>query len=68
MKPLMTYVIDLFGPDRSMFESNFPPDKVRSRLHDRLQRLQAPLVGLQPTERASLFHDTAVRVYRVDES
>ena len=28
MKPLLTYCIDQFGPERCMFESNFPVDKV----------------------------------------
>src|SRR2546426_7542974 len=26
--PFMTYCIEQFGPERCMFESNFPPDKV----------------------------------------
>ena len=68
MKPLMTYVIDLFGPDRSMFESNFPPDKVGhgyTNVYNAFKRLST---GYSATERASLFHDTAVRIYRVDES
>jgi L-fuconolactonase len=65
MAPLMTYVIDLFGPERCMFESNFPPDKVGysyTVLYNALKRLSA---GYSATERASLFHDTAVRVYNV---
>src|SRR6266851_4485502 len=28
MGPFMTYCIEQFGPERCMFESNFPPDKV----------------------------------------
>src|SRR5919106_2096435 len=28
LSPLMDYCIEQFGPDRCMFESNFPPDKV----------------------------------------
>ena len=28
MSPWMNYCIEQFGPDRCMFESNFPPDKV----------------------------------------
>ncbi len=28
MAPLLTYCIDQFGPERCMFESNFPVDKV----------------------------------------
>jgi len=28
MAPWMQYCIEQFGPERCMFESNFPPDKV----------------------------------------
>ena len=33
MAPFMTYCIEQFGPDRCMFESNFPPDKVSFSHH-----------------------------------
>jgi len=33
MAPFMTYCIERFGPDRCMFESNFPPDKVSFSHH-----------------------------------
>ena len=65
MAPLMTYVIDLFGPDRCMFESNFPPDKVGhgyTVVYNAFKRLST---SYSASERASLFHDTAVRVYNV---
>ena len=68
MAPLMHYCIDQFGPDRCMFESNFPVDKVSysyNVMYNAFKRLSA---GYSPAERASMFHDTAVRVYRVDES
>jgi len=66
MAPLMTYCIDTFGPNRCMFESNFPPDKVGYSyrvLYNALKRLST---GYSPSERAALFHDTAARVYRVE--
>ena len=65
MAPFMTYCIEQFGPNRSMFESNFPVDKVSSSydvLYNAFKRLSA---GYSPTERAALFHDTAARVYKV---
>lgn len=67
-RPVIEATIDLFGPDRCMFESNFPPDKVGhgyTNVFNAFKRLSS---GYSATERASLFHDTAVRVYRVDES
>ena len=65
MAPLMNYCIEQFGPNRSMFESNFPVDKVSFSydvLYNAFKRLSA---GYSPTERAALFHDTAARVYKV---
>ena len=66
MAPFMNYCIEQFGPNRSMFESNFPVDKVSYSydvLYNAFKRLSA---GYSPTERAAMFHDTAARVYRVN--
>jgi predicted TIM-barrel fold metal-dependent hydrolase len=66
MAPIMNYCIEQFGPNRCMFESNFPPDKVGysyNVLYNAFKRLSS---GYSATERAALFRDTAVRVYRVE--
>jgi len=66
MAPLMTYCIDQFGPNRCMFESNFPVDKVSysyNVLYNAFKRLSA---GYSAAERAAMFHDTAARIYRID--
>jgi predicted TIM-barrel fold metal-dependent hydrolase len=60
------HAIDRFGPERCMFESNFPVDKVSCSylvLWNSFKRLAA---GFSAAEKAALFHDTAVRVYRLD--
>ena len=57
--------IELFGPDRCMFESNFPVDKISCSypvLWNAFKRLTA---DYSSDERAKLFHDTAKRVYRL---
>ena len=59
------HTIELFGVERCLFESNFPVDKVScsySVLWNSFKRLTA---GYSAEERAKLFHDTAVRVYRL---
>jgi predicted TIM-barrel fold metal-dependent hydrolase len=64
--PLLNYCIEQFGPDRCMFESNFPPDKVSysyNVLFNAFKRLSGEYSA---AERAALFHDTATRVYRID--
>jgi L-fuconolactonase len=66
MAPWITYCIEQFGPTRSMFESNFPVDKVSSSynvLYNAFKRLST---GYSPSERAAMFHDTATRVYRIE--
>ena len=51
MKPWIQYCIEQFGPERSMFESNFPVDKVSSSynvLYNAFKRLST---GYSPSER-----------------
>jgi L-fuconolactonase len=65
MAPFMTYCIEQFGPHRSMFESNFPVDKVSysyNVLYNAFKRLSK---GYSTEERAAMFHDTATRVYGI---
>src|SRR5215208_2494356 len=65
MAPLMTYCIEQFGPDRCMFESNFPPDKVSFSHHVLFNAFKRFSKGYSAPERAALFHDTAARAYRI---
>jgi L-fuconolactonase len=67
MAPLMTYCIEQFGPDRCMFESNFPPDKVSFSHHVLFNAFKRFSKGYSAAERAALFHDTAVRAYRIGD-
>ena len=66
LSPLMTYCIDQFGPARCMFESNFPPDKVSSSYNVLFNAFKRLSSGYSSSERAALFHDTAVKVYKID--
>ena len=66
MAPLMNYCIEQFGPDRSMFESNFPVDKVSYSYNIMYNAFKRLSKDYSDSERAAMFHDTAVRVYRVD--
>jgi predicted TIM-barrel fold metal-dependent hydrolase len=63
--PLFTHCIDTFGPDRCMFESNFPPDKESVDypvIWNAFKRIAAPY---SPDEKRALFHDTAAKAYRL---
>jgi L-fuconolactonase len=64
-KPYVDTAIELFGPSRAMFESNFPVCKGMfgaSAFWNACKRLSA---GFTPTERAALFSGTAAGVYRL---
>jgi L-fuconolactonase len=64
-KPYLETCIAAFGPDRGMFESNFPPDGVSSSyavLWNAFKRLAAEYSA---DEKAKLFSGTAKRVYRL---
>lgn len=60
--------IEHFGPDRCMFESNFPVDKVSCSYHVLWNALKRVAANYSPAEKAKLFHDTAARVYRLYET
>jgi len=66
MAPLMTYCIEQFGPSRSMFESNFPVDKVSYSYNVLFNAFKRLSRGYSAAERAALFHDNAALVYRID--
>jgi predicted TIM-barrel fold metal-dependent hydrolase len=63
----MTYCIDQFGPDRCMFESNFPVDKVSFSHHVFFNACKRLSQNWSAAERAALLHDTAVRAYRIGD-
>ena len=66
MSPYMTHCIDQFGPDRCMFESNFPPDKVSYSYNVMYNAFKRLTKDYSNSERVAMFHDTAARVYRID--
>ena len=66
MAPFMTYCIEQFGPDRCMFESNFPVDKVSFSYNVMYNAFKRLSQGYSVSERAAMFHDTAARVYRIE--
>jgi predicted TIM-barrel fold metal-dependent hydrolase len=66
MAPLINYCIEQFGPDRSMFESNFPVDKVSYSYNVLFNAFKLLSKGYSAAERSAMFHDTATRIYRID--
>ena len=66
MAPFMNHCIEQFGPSRSMFESNFPVDKVAYSYNVMYNAFKRLSKGYSANERAAMFHDTAARVYRIE--
>lgn len=59
------HTIARFGPQRCMFESNFPVDKLSCSYTVVWNAFKLLTKGYSASERAALFHDTAARVYRL---
>ncbi|MEO1573649.1 MAG: amidohydrolase family protein, partial [Pseudomonadota bacterium] len=67
LRPLVETCLDVFGPARCLFGSNFPVDKLHAS-YARLYGAFAELTeGLSDAERDALFIDNAVRFYRLDD-
>ena len=66
LSPLMNYCIEHLGPNRCMFESNFPPDKVSSSYNVLFNAFKRLSQRYSPSERAALFQDTATQVYKIN--
>jgi len=59
--------IALFGTERSMFASNFPVDSLRHTFSEIFSEFDHITRGFSETERRALFHDNAVRIYRMEQ-
>lgn len=67
-KPYMETCIEAFGPNRCMFESNFPPDNGQCSyqvIWNALKRIAAPY---SETEKNRMFEGTAADVYKINLS
>lgn len=59
------HMIEHFGSDRCMLESNFPVDKASCSYAVLWNSFKKLTSEFSEQDRSNLFHDTAVRVYRV---
>ena len=59
------FCIDTFGPDRCMFESNFPVDRQTLTYPVLWNALQIMAAGYTDAEQDALFAGTATRAYRL---
>jgi L-fuconolactonase len=61
----MQVAIDLFGPSRCLFESNFPVDLPFVSYEALWNGFKRMTAGFSRAERQAMFHDVAARVYRL---
>ena len=59
--------IEQFGSHRCMFESNFPVDKVSCSYNVLWNSFKRITANYSASEKAKLYHDTAVGVYRLQQ-
>ena len=57
------HMIECFGPDRCMFESNFPVDKMSASYTVVWNVFQKLVAGFSDDEQTAMFSGTADRVY-----
>lgn len=63
--PYIETCIELFGPQRCMFESNFPVEKAGVSWNTLWNAFKRITAGASPAEKTMLFSGTAQRVYRL---
>jgi predicted TIM-barrel fold metal-dependent hydrolase len=55
----------MFGAERAMFESNFPPDKGQCSYQVIFNAFKRIAASYSEAEKAALFSETAMNVYRL---
>src|ERR1700759_3913862 len=64
-RPYIETCIEAFGPDRCMFESNFPPDKGQCSYQVIFNAFKRIAAQYSETEKTALFSKTATEVYKL---
>lgn len=64
-RPYYLHTIECFGPERCMFESNFPVDKLSISYHVLWNGLKKIVADFNEDEKDAMFYGTAARVYRI---
>jgi len=66
LRPYVETAVELFGPDRLMYGSDWPVCTVAASYQQVLDALRQALPPLTEAERAAIFGGTAVRVYGLE--
>lgn len=63
--PIINTCIETFGPDRCLIASNFPVDRLTGSFDAIIGGYRRATASLSRADRLKLFHDNAIRVYRL---
>jgi predicted TIM-barrel fold metal-dependent hydrolase len=65
-RPTIETCIEAFGPERAMFESNFPPDRDSGTYGATWNAFKIIAKACSADEKDALFRGTAARIYRIE--
>ncbi len=65
LRPIVTDVIEIFGPDRCLFGSNFPVDKLYRSYTELWSAYEAIAADYSADEQTAMFRTNAERFYRL---
>ncbi len=68
IRPIVETCIELFGPDRAMFGSNFPVDKLHADYGKVFGAFETITAGMSEAEQEQLFGGTAKSFYRIESA
>jgi L-fuconolactonase len=66
LAPIVKHTLDVFGPDRVMFGGDWPVCTKTATFRQWFQALAAIVGGRSAEEKRKLFHDNALRFYRLE--
>ena len=65
VRDMVRTVIDLFGPERAMFASDLPTDRLFGAIDAQMEACHAAVIDLGDSDRRALFAGNANRIYRL---
>jgi predicted TIM-barrel fold metal-dependent hydrolase len=65
LRPFVQQTLEIFGPDRCLFASNFPVDRLFGAFARQYGAYQSLTATLSATERVKVFAANAERIYRI---
>lgn len=66
LRPYVSHCLAAFGVERAFFGGDWPVCTLRAGLREWVEALRALTAELSPVQQRMLFHDNAVRFYRLD--